>query len=724
MTAVLPIYTNWGVNKGTKAQLRAIVPDSISVTWQLNQFYEASLTVWDDGSEAFNMVAVQNSIIIDGQEFVIKQVEPDYSGGITTYSVSLIHLFYEIANSTRMYNGNSIRWKRWDGQIINPNASEGRTVDQIDLTKSNDDSSTTSSTNETLTSVTLDRLLDLFGTYNIYGHDKIHLHGDFPQESVNINQDLETSDVWSLITSTWSDLYIIPNNGEVDLYTEKEFFKDHGNRIDYLHDTEDITLTYDTTTLTNAARLIGATYEVVTGSDSSDGGATSSEGAGAEPVNGDWTPVIKLAAYMMDVSITDANIQTIKAQIQLESSGNEKAVQGVWDINMANGNPAKGLLQFIPQTFMTYAVEGYTNIFKGLDQLLAFFNIPGAVNQITGTHGWSPQGAKRMNAPAHPANGQSGTSSSSTSKAQEVINYAKQNVGKPYVWGGPRGVDQVVGTDCSGLTSNIYKHFGITIGTVTYTQCNDGTRISRSQVQTGDLGFYDPGPHHVVMALNNQQAIQQPEPGEVCNIFNIDSYQPSYWIRNAQMAALVGGDGGMASTSDSGSSTSTVTVSYFTPFYYINEDSKKLWGERPTNDITSDTIMTEDEMKKYADTQLKLNPTFSMDVTTQPGRQIPMGDITRVKIESNGYVASLKMVSFTYYPYSQTAQSTFTYNSKPASILDFYHTQQNMLSGVQSRIETDLSLTDRSKRILKSLQSGETSDQTSSKNLVGGGDNN
>lgn len=147
-------------------------------------------------------------------------------------------------------------------------------------------------------------------------------------------------------------------------------------------------------------------------------------------------------------------------------------------------------------------------------------------------------------------------------------------------------------------------------------------------------------------------------------------------------------------------------------------------GEYPTDDITSDTIMTEDEMKKYADTQLNLNPTFSMDVTTQPGRQIPMGDITRVKIESNGYVASLKMVSFTYYPYSQTAQPTFTYNSKPASILDFYHTQQNMLSGVQSRIETDLSLTDRSKRILKSLQSGETSDQTSSKNLVGGGDNN
>ena len=64
------------------------------------------------------MIAVQNSIIIDGQEFVIKQVEPDYSGGITTYSVSLIHLFYEIANSTRMYNGNSIRWKRWDGQIM------------------------------------------------------------------------------------------------------------------------------------------------------------------------------------------------------------------------------------------------------------------------------------------------------------------------------------------------------------------------------------------------------------------------------------------------------------------------------------------------------------------------------------------------------------------------------------------------------------------------------
>lgn len=133
-------------------------------------------------------------------------------------------------------------------------------------------------------------------------------------------------------------------------------------------------------------------------------------------------------------------------------------------------------------------------------------------------------------------------------KSEEVIAYAKKFLGKPYILGGPRGVDlgddlsSFGGTDCSGLTSNIYKHFGITIGTYTVAQESDVTPISRSQVQTGDLGFVGPkgGTTHVVMALDNKTLIQESSPSEPCNIKSIDGYYSTlWWGRNEQMAQLV-----------------------------------------------------------------------------------------------------------------------------------------------------------------------------------------
>ena len=39
----------------------------------------------------------------------------------------------------------------------------------------------------------------------------------------------------------------------------------------------------------------------------------------------------------------------------------------------------------------------------------------------------------------------------------DVVNYAMQFVGKPYVWGGK---DPNTGADCSGFTSYVYAHFG------------------------------------------------------------------------------------------------------------------------------------------------------------------------------------------------------------------------------------------------------------------------
>ncbi|WP_394512602.1 phage tail tape measure protein [Priestia aryabhattai] len=111
-----------------------------------------------------------------------------------------------------------------------------------------------------------------------------------------------------------------------------------------------------------------------------------------------WRPVILKAAAMMKESVTGGDVNAILRQIQRESGGNEKITQSsaVRDINTRNGNPARGLLQYIPQTFRAYAMKSHGNIYNGFDQLLAFFNnTTWRRDNPGGTRGWGPRGKRK-----------------------------------------------------------------------------------------------------------------------------------------------------------------------------------------------------------------------------------------------------------------------------------------------------------------------------------------
>jgi len=111
-----------------------------------------------------------------------------------------------------------------------------------------------------------------------------------------------------------------------------------------------------------------------------------------------WRPMILRAAAQMGETVSQTEVNGIIAQIQRESGGNEKITQSsaVWDVNMAQGNPARGLLQYIPQTFAAYAVPGHNNIYSGYDQLLAFFNNRTWRRDLPyGTRGWGPRGGRK-----------------------------------------------------------------------------------------------------------------------------------------------------------------------------------------------------------------------------------------------------------------------------------------------------------------------------------------
>ncbi|MGN0159470.1 MAG: NlpC/P60 family protein [Brotaphodocola sp.] len=87
-----------------------------------------------------------------------------------------------------------------------------------------------------------------------------------------------------------------------------------------------------------------------------------------------------------------------------------------------------------------------------------------------------------------------------------IVAYAKQFLGNPYVYG---GTSLTNGTDCSGFTQGVYKHFGITTGRTSRDQAANGKTIAVSAVQPGDLLFYASGNYinHVALYIGDGKVI-------------------------------------------------------------------------------------------------------------------------------------------------------------------------------------------------------------------------
>ena len=76
--------------------------------------------------------------------------------------------------------------------------------------------------------------------------------------------------------------------------------------------------------------------------------------------------------------------------------------------------------------------------------------------------------------------------SSNSSMGSQIVAYAKQFLGVPYVYGG-NGPSCF---DCSGFTSYVYRHFGYTLNRTASTQLSNGVAVSKSELQPGDLVFF------------------------------------------------------------------------------------------------------------------------------------------------------------------------------------------------------------------------------------------
>lgn len=99
-----------------------------------------------------------------------------------------------------------------------------------------------------------------------------------------------------------------------------------------------------------------------------------------------------------------------------------------------------------------------------------------------------------------------------------VIGIARQYLGTPYRWGGTTPS----GFDCSGFTSYVYRQLGVSLPRTSYGQANSGIRVSRSELQPGDLVW---GPGHVGIYVGNGSYIHAPSPGQSVKISPLSQFR-------------------------------------------------------------------------------------------------------------------------------------------------------------------------------------------------------
>lgn len=138
--------------------------------------------------------------------------------------------------------------------------------------------------------------------------------------------------------------------------------------------------------------------------------------------------------------------------------------------------------------------------------------------------------SEKQNGSVTPGGSSGSTGSTSGSgTASEIANFALSFVGYSYVWGGK---SPSTGFDCSGLMYYVLTQYGYKMNRVANDQMTQGTYVSRSDLQVGDLVFFGYGNYadHVGMYIGNDNFVHAstPSTGVRINSLNESYYKTKF----------------------------------------------------------------------------------------------------------------------------------------------------------------------------------------------------
>ena len=108
----------------------------------------------------------------------------------------------------------------------------------------------------------------------------------------------------------------------------------------------------------------------------------------------------------------------------------------------------------------------------------------------------------------------------------EAASVALTYLGVRYRWG---GASPATGFDCSGLVMFVYAQIGIALPHQSEAQYGYGTPVARSELQPGDLVFFD-GLSHVGIYIGNGEMVHAPQTGDVVKITPLSQFPGSRYV--------------------------------------------------------------------------------------------------------------------------------------------------------------------------------------------------
>jgi cell wall-associated NlpC family hydrolase len=107
----------------------------------------------------------------------------------------------------------------------------------------------------------------------------------------------------------------------------------------------------------------------------------------------------------------------------------------------------------------------------------------------------------------------------------QAASIALRYLGVPYRWGGA----SPSGFDCSGLVMYVYAQLGISLPHFAAAQYRMGSAVSRSDLQPGDLVFFD-GLNHVGIYIGGNQFVHAPHTGDVVRVSTLTGWFASTYV--------------------------------------------------------------------------------------------------------------------------------------------------------------------------------------------------
>lgn len=193
--------------------LQSLVKPTFNVSWENNSTYQITFTAYSDDSVAYALLVSENIITWQGQQFVIKQSIPNYSGRYNTVAITATHIYLDVR------------------KIFKHNKKDG-----------------------TLTYSVSD-VLSFYLDNNNFGYS-YDVKGNFAKKQITDLGESNAFDGLSQILSTWSDTFIYPDNKKIVVYDKDSFTTNLGNRLGHGYNSNNIEITYDSTSIVNQLTVI------------------------------------------------------------------------------------------------------------------------------------------------------------------------------------------------------------------------------------------------------------------------------------------------------------------------------------------------------------------------------------------------------------------------------------------------------------------------------------